>query len=71
MILTAPKDKGADRDMYSQKFDAAAVEMRALCRQLTSDQLAGATASAQQVLTFLDSRPEVSGCELLGTCPAQ
>ena len=29
-------DKGADRDMYSQQFDAAAVEMRVLRQQLTA-----------------------------------
>jgi hypothetical protein len=47
--------------MYSQQFDAAAVEMRVLRQQLTSGQFAGATASAQRVLTLLasnHSRPE-------------
>ena len=29
-------DKGANRDMYSQQFDAAAVEMRVLRQQLTA-----------------------------------
>jgi hypothetical protein len=43
----------ADRDAYSQQFDAAAVEMRLLRRQLDSGQYAGATASAQRVLTLL------------------
>ena len=45
--------KGADRDAYSQQFDAAPVEMRLLRRQLDSGQYAGATASAQRVLTLL------------------
>ena len=48
-------DRGADRDLYCQQFDAAAVEMRVLRRQLTSGQYAGATASAQRVLTLLGS----------------
>ena len=48
-------DRGADRDAYSSQFDAAAVEMRVLRRQLTSGQFAGATASAQRVLTLLSS----------------
>jgi len=48
-------DRGADRDAYCQQFDAAAVEMRVLRRQLTSGQYAGATASAQRVLTLLGS----------------
>ena len=39
----------------ASKFDAAAVEMRVLRRQLTSGQYAGATASAQRVLTLLGS----------------
>jgi hypothetical protein len=46
-------DRGADRDVYSQQFDAAVVEMRVLRRQLTSGQFAGATASAQRVLTLI------------------
>ena len=46
-------DRGADRDVYSQQFDAAAVEMRVLRRQLNSGQYTGATASAQRVLTLL------------------
>jgi hypothetical protein len=48
-------DRGADRDLYSSQFDAAAVEMRVLRRQLTSGEYAGATASAQRVLTLLGS----------------
>ena len=48
-------DRGADRDVYSQQFDAAAVEMRVLRRQLTSGEDAGATASARRVLTLLGS----------------
>jgi hypothetical protein len=42
-------DRGVDRDAYSSQFDAAAVEMRVLRRQLTSGQFAGATASAKRV----------------------
>jgi hypothetical protein len=48
-------DRGADRGVYSQQFDAAAVEMRVLRRQLNSGQYTGATASAQRVLTLLSS----------------
>jgi hypothetical protein len=48
-------DRGADRDLYSSQFDAAAVEMRVLRRQLTSGEYAGATVSAQRVLTLLGS----------------
>jgi hypothetical protein len=48
-------DKGADRDVYSQQFDAAAVEMRVLRRQLAGGEYAGATASAKRVLTLLGS----------------
>jgi hypothetical protein len=48
-------DRGADRDVYSQQFDAAAVEMRVLRRQLTCGEYAGAAASAQRVLTLLSS----------------
>ena len=46
-------DRGADRNVYIPQFEAAAVEMRVLRRQLTSGQCAGATASAQRVLTLL------------------
>ena len=46
-------DRGTDRNVYSPQFDAAAVEMRVLRRLLANDQLAGATASAQRVLTLL------------------
>ena len=48
-------DRGADRDVYSQQFDGAAVEMRLLRRHLDIGQFAGATASAQRVLTLLAS----------------
>jgi hypothetical protein len=48
-------DRGADRDLYSSQFDAAAVEMRVLRRQLAGGEYAGATASAQRVLTLLGS----------------
>jgi hypothetical protein len=48
-------DRGADRDVYSQQFDAAAVEMRVLRRQLTSGEDSGATASARRVLMLLGS----------------
>jgi hypothetical protein len=48
-------DRGADRDVYSQQFDAAAVEMRVLRRQLTSGEYANAAASAQRVLTLLSA----------------
>lgn len=48
-------DRGADRDLYSSQFDAAAVEMRVLRRQLSSGEYAGATASAKRVLTLLGS----------------
>jgi hypothetical protein len=41
--------------MYSQQFDAAAVEMGVLRRQLESGQYARATESAQRVLTLLGS----------------
>ena len=46
-------DRGADRNVYSPQFEAAAVEMRVLRRQLISGQYAGATASAKCVLTLL------------------
>ena len=46
-------DRGTDRNVYSLQFDAAAVEMRVLRRLLVNGQLAGATASAQRVLTLL------------------
>ena len=48
-------DREADRDVYSQQFDAAAVEMRVLRRQITRGEYSGATASAQRVLTLLSS----------------
>ena len=48
-------DRGADRDAYSSQFDAAAVEMRVLRRQLANGEYGGATASAQRVLTLLGS----------------
>jgi len=48
-------DRGADRDVRSEQFDAAAVEMRVLRRQLTSGEYASAAASAQRVLTLLGS----------------
>jgi hypothetical protein len=41
--------------VYSQQFDGAAVEMRLLRRHLDIGQFAGATASAQRVLTLLAS----------------
>jgi hypothetical protein len=46
-------DRGADRNVYSPQFEAAAVEMRVVRRQLISHQYAGATASAKRVLTLL------------------
>ena len=46
-------DRGADPNVYSPQFEAAAVEMRVLLRQLVSRQYAGATASAKRVLTLL------------------
>ena len=48
-------DKGDDRDVYSQQFDAAAVDMRVLRRQLAGGEYDGATASAKRVLTLLGS----------------
>ena len=48
-------ERGADRDTYSQQFDAAAVEMRVLRRHLTRSEFAGATESAQRVLKLLGS----------------
>ena len=48
-------DRGADRDVRSEHFDAAAVEMCVLRRQLTSGEYASAAASAQRVLTLLGS----------------
>ena len=48
-------DRGADRDVRSQQFDAAAVEMRVLRRQLTSSEYSSAAASGQRVLTLLGS----------------
>jgi hypothetical protein len=48
-------DRGADRDVCSSLFEAAAVEMLVLRWQVTSGQYAGATASAQRVLTLLGS----------------
>ena len=48
-------DSGADQNVYSSHFDAAAVEMRVLRRQLAGGQYAGATASAQRVLTLIGS----------------
>ena len=46
-------EKGTGGDVYNSQFDAAAVELRVLRRQLTGGQYAGATASAQRVLTLL------------------
>jgi hypothetical protein len=43
----------AERDAYSQQFNAAAVEMRVLRWQLDRGQFDGATASAQRVLTLI------------------
>ena len=43
----------SERDLYSSQFDAAAVEMRLLRRQLASGQFADAVASAQRVPTLL------------------
>ena len=48
-------DRGADQNVYSSQFEAAAVEMRVLRRQLGGGQYASATASAQRVLTLLSS----------------
>jgi hypothetical protein len=52
-------DRGADRDVYSPLFEAAAVEMLVLRWQLTSGQFTGATASAHRVLTLLGSLREL------------
>ena len=46
-------DKGADANVYSSQFEAAAAEMRVLRRQLMNSQYAGATASAKRVLELL------------------
>ena len=48
-------DRGADRDVYSQQFDAAAVEMRVLRRLLAHSEFIGATESARRVLKLLGS----------------
>jgi len=48
-------DRGADRNVYSPQFDAAAVEMRVLRRLLAHSEFIGATESAQRVLTLLGS----------------
>jgi hypothetical protein len=48
-------DRGAERDVYSQKFDAAAVEMRVLRRLLAHSEFIGATEAAQRVLKLLGS----------------
>ena len=48
-------DRGADRDVYSQQFDAAAVEMRVLRRLLAHCEFIGATESARRVLRLLGS----------------
>jgi hypothetical protein len=48
-------DRGAAQNVYSSQFEAAAAEMRVLRRQIAGGQYAGATASAQRVLTLLSS----------------
>jgi hypothetical protein len=48
-------DRRADPNVYSTQFEAAAVEMHVLLRQLVSRQYAGATASAKRVLTLLST----------------
>ena len=48
-------DRGADRNVYSSQFEAAAVEMRVLRRLLTRSEFASATESAQRALTLLGS----------------
>jgi hypothetical protein len=46
-------ERGADRNVYSPQFEAAAVEMRVLRRLFANGQLAGVKTSAQRVLTLL------------------
>ena len=48
-------DRGADANVYSSQFEAAAAQMRVLRRQLTSGQYDDVTASAQRVLTLIGS----------------
>ena len=48
-------DGGADRDVYSQQFAAAAFEMRVLRRLLAHGEFIGATESARRVLKQLGS----------------
>ena len=48
-------DRGADPNVDSPQFEAAAVEMRVLLRQLVSRQYVDATASARRVLTLLST----------------
>jgi len=48
-------DRGADRDAYSQQFDAAEVEVRLLRRRLAGGEYVGARASARRVLKLLGS----------------
>ena len=48
-------DRGADANVYSSQFEAAAAEMRVLRRQVTSGQYAAAATSAQRVLTLLST----------------
>jgi hypothetical protein len=46
-------DRGADLNVYSPQFEAAAVELRVLRRLFANGQLAGVKTSAQRVLTLL------------------
>jgi hypothetical protein len=48
-------DRGGNRDVYSQQFDAAAVEMRVLRRLLAHSEFIGAPESARRVLKLLGS----------------